>query len=135
MGFIEYCNDNNILLAVSPPHATHTLQPLDVCTFKPLSNAYSTQLVGYLQDGQESLNINKGDFFPLFWRSWASVFKHPLIKRSYEAIDIHPTNPEVILKKFAKEASDPDSSQSVLSGEDQLKLKSIARRGVKDQNS
>ncbi|KAG9191609.1 hypothetical protein G6011_01526 [Alternaria panax] len=41
----------------------------------------------------------------------------------------------VVLKKFAKEASDSDSGNSVLSGSDWLKLKSIVRRKVKDQNS
>jgi hypothetical protein len=46
----------------------------------------------------------------------------------------NPANPEVVLKKFAKEASDSDSSNSVLSGEDWLKLKSIVRRTVKDQS-
>jgi hypothetical protein len=135
MDFIKYCNDNKILLFVLPPHATHTLQPLNVVMFKPLATAYSTQLMGYLQDSQGLLNLTKGDFFPLFWRSWSSVFKPPLIKRSFEATGIQPANPDVILKKFAKEASDSDSSQSVLSGEDWLKLKSIVRREVKDQSS
>ncbi|KAF7577485.1 hypothetical protein PtrM4_017250 [Pyrenophora tritici-repentis] len=135
MEFIEYCHDNKILLFVFPPHATHTLQPLDVVMFKPLSNAYSTELARYLQDSQGLLNLTKGDFFPLFWSSWTSVFKPPLIKRSFEATGIHPANPDAVLKKFAKEASDSDSSQSVLSGEDWLKLKSIVRREVKDQGS
>ncbi|KAI1688435.1 hypothetical protein KJE20_01612 [Pyrenophora tritici-repentis] len=103
--------------------------------FKPLSNAYSTELARYLQDSQGLLNLTKGDFFPLFWSSWTSVFKPPLIKRSFEATGIHPANPDAVLKKFAKEASDSDSSQSVLSGEDWLKLKSIVRREVKDQGS
>ena len=73
--FIEYCHEHKILLAVLPPHATHTLQPLDVCMFKPLADAYSTQLQGFLQDSQGLLNLTKGDFFPLFWSSWTSVFK------------------------------------------------------------
>jgi hypothetical protein len=135
MDFINYCHDKRILLAVLPPHSTHTLQPLDVGMFKPLSNAYSTELAEYLQDSQGLLNLTKGDFFPLFWRSWTSVFKPKLIKRSFEATGIHPANPEVVLKKFAKEASDSDSSQSVLPGEDWLKLKSIVRREVRDQSS
>lgn len=66
MDFINYCHDHKILLAVYPPHATHTLQPLDVVMFKPLANAYSTQLTQYLQDSQGILNITKGDFFLLF---------------------------------------------------------------------
>ncbi|KAI1665406.1 Pogo transposable element [Pyrenophora tritici-repentis] len=136
MDFINYCNDHKILLAVYPPHATHTLQPLDVVMFKPLANAYSTELAEYLQDSQGLLNISKGDFFPLFWRAWSKTFKPLLIKRSFEATGIHPPNPEVVLKKFAKEASDSEeSSTSVLSGEDWLKLKSIVRREVRDQSN
>ena len=46
--FIEYCHEHKILLAVLPPHATHTLQLLDVCMVKPLSDAYLTELNGYL---------------------------------------------------------------------------------------
>jgi transposase len=48
LDFIQYCNDNKILLAVFPPHLTYTLQPLDVVLFKPLSDAYSTQLSSHL---------------------------------------------------------------------------------------
>ncbi|KAG9188192.1 hypothetical protein G6011_02115 [Alternaria panax] len=63
------------------------------------------------------------------------VFKPLLIKRSFKATGIYLANLDVVLKKFAKEASDSDSSQPVLSGEDWLKLKSIVRREVKDQGS
>ena len=79
--------------------------------------------------------MTKGDFFPLFWRAWGNVFKPPLIKKSFEATGIYPANPDVVLEKFAKQASDSDSSNSVLSGSDWLKLKSIVRREVKDQGS
>ncbi|KAI1683104.1 Pogo transposable element [Pyrenophora tritici-repentis] len=67
MDFINFCNDNKILLAVFSSHATHTLQPLDVSLFKPLSDAYSNELAKYLQDSQGLLPIVKGDFFHLFW--------------------------------------------------------------------
>ena len=35
--FINYCDKNKILVLVFHPHATSTLQPLDVSCFKPLS--------------------------------------------------------------------------------------------------
>ena len=35
--FLDYCDKNRILVLVYPPHATHTLQPLDVSCFKSLS--------------------------------------------------------------------------------------------------
>ena len=35
--FIDYCDENKILVLVYPPYATYMLQPLDVLCFKPLS--------------------------------------------------------------------------------------------------
>jgi len=46
--FIDYCDSYRILLAVFPPHSTHTLQPLDVVCFKPLSASYSNELSTHL---------------------------------------------------------------------------------------
>jgi hypothetical protein len=48
MDFINFCNDNKILLAVFPSYATYTLQPLDVSLFKPLLDAYLIELANYL---------------------------------------------------------------------------------------
>jgi hypothetical protein len=42
--FLAFCDENKILLFVFPPHSTHTLQPLDVVCFKPLSSSYSQAL-------------------------------------------------------------------------------------------
>jgi len=39
--FIDYCDRLKILLMVFPPHSTHTLQPLDVGLFKPLSTRFT----------------------------------------------------------------------------------------------
>jgi len=66
MDFIKYCDDNRILLAIFPPHATHTLQPLDVCMFKPLSTAYSAALADHIDKCQGLSSISKRDFFRLF---------------------------------------------------------------------
>jgi hypothetical protein len=135
MDFINFCNDNKILLAVFPPHATHTLQPLDVSLFKPLSDAYSIELANYLQDSQGLLPIQKGDFFPLFWTAWSKAFKPQTIKKAFEATGIYPPNADVILQKYNKEAYNSDeSSSSCLSGDDWIKLESIIRRTVKDQH-
>jgi hypothetical protein len=79
MDFIEYCDQHKILLAVFPPHSTHTLQPLDVVMFKPLSTAYSKELSDYLHHSQGLLSVKKGDFFPLFWRAWVTSFKKSTI--------------------------------------------------------
>jgi hypothetical protein len=41
MALLNYCNANKILLVVFLPHVTHSLQPLDVVMFAPLSTVYS----------------------------------------------------------------------------------------------
>jgi hypothetical protein len=66
MGFIIYCNTHELLLAVFPPHSTHTLQLLDVVIFRPLSAAYSKQLSLCFYKSQSFLHIKKGSYFAWF---------------------------------------------------------------------
>jgi hypothetical protein len=74
MNFIEYCNQNWILLMVYPPHSNHTLQPLDVAMFKPLSSAYSGQVVAFMERCQGLPSMSKREFYPMFVTAWeASV--------------------------------------------------------------
>jgi hypothetical protein len=50
--FFEYCNQNKILLAIYPPHSTHTPQPLGVVMFMPLATAYSSKVAGFMERSQ-----------------------------------------------------------------------------------
>ena len=139
MDFIEYCDQNKILLAIFPPHSTHTLQPLDVVMFKPLSTAYSTELSSFLYKSQGLLPIKKGDFFPLFWKAWVSSFKNTTILKSFEATGISPINPDVILKRFTNTTPDEqesrESSTSALSASDWRKMEQLVRVAVKDRDT
>jgi hypothetical protein len=47
---------------ILPPHSSHTLQPLDVVLFKPLSQAYSNELTNHLHKAQGLILIKKEDF-------------------------------------------------------------------------
>ena len=139
MDFLNYCDKNKIIPAILPPHSTHTLQPLDIVMFKPLSTAYSKELTTYLHNGQGLAGIKKGDFFHLFWKAWASTFTQALILRSFEATGIAPLQPHVILQRFDKhspESSDGNSSStSVYSGKDWLKIETLLRKVASDQSS
>jgi hypothetical protein len=66
MKFIEYCDSNQILLAIFPAHASHTLQPLDVALFSPLINAYTKRLDDFIRDSQGFTRVTKRDFFSPF---------------------------------------------------------------------
>jgi transposase len=106
MDFINYCDSHRIILAILPPHSTHTLQPLDVVMFKPLSSAYSKALTNHLQTTQGLIPINKTDFFPLFWQAWVPSFKDEAILKAWEATGIWPQEAEHILKRFNHEPHD-----------------------------
>ena len=134
MDFINYCDKNKILLAILPPHSTHTLQPLDVAMFKPLSTVYSAELSSYLHTSQGLVSIKKGDFFPLFWKAWETSFKESTILKSFEATGISPPDPDPILDRFAQDQESGDSSSSGLSDHDWRKMDRVIRSAVKDQS-
>jgi hypothetical protein len=64
--FLNLCLNKRILLIIFPPHATYTLQPLDVVLYGPLSGNYRKVLTTYLHNSLGLLTVKKGDFFPLF---------------------------------------------------------------------
>jgi len=135
MDFIDYCDQNRILLAILPPHSTHTLQPLDVAMFKPLSTAYSAELSRYLHRSQGLASITKGDFFPLFWNAWKASFKESTILSSFRVTGISPPDPDQILDRFTRSQESRESSLSALSDDDWRKMDRLIRSAVKDQGS
>jgi hypothetical protein len=138
MDFIEYCHQNRILLAIFPPHSTHTLQPLDVVMFKPLSSAYSSELAHHQQQALGHLPIKKGDFFPLFWSAWITSFKKETILKSFEATGIWPMNADVILQRFSNTSTESIRGQtdaSRLSPSDWYHMERLMRSAVNDRAS
>ena len=57
MDFIKMCIKYRILLAIYPPHSTHTLQPLNVLCFSPLAGNYSKGLTDHLHTSQGSPRV------------------------------------------------------------------------------
>ena len=139
MEFIEYCDANKILLAVYPPHATHTLQPLDVSMFKPLSTAYSNEISAFMARSQGLVSMSKRDFYPLFYRAWQASFKAETIQKAFMVTGLSPFNPEVILQKFNTKQSisnhNSDSESSALSASDWRKIRALIDRAVNQKDS
>ena len=134
MKFIDYCDSHRILLAIYPPHSTHTLQPLDVCLFRPLSQAYSNQLAIFMDQCQGFSSITKRDFFRLFWNAWNTSFTPENIHSGFKATSLHPFNPELIITKFTKKNDDRSSStsstRSVIAAEDWKRIKKLLHNVV-----
>jgi hypothetical protein len=135
--FIEYCDQNRILLMIYPPHSTHTLQPLDVVMFKPLSSAYSGQVAAFMERCQGLTSMSKRDFYPMFMTAWEASFKEDTILKAFEATGVSPFAPEVILKRFNKQSTQgslSDSDSSALSASNWRKTESLIRQVVKDRS-
>jgi hypothetical protein len=110
--FLDYCVKNRILVARFPPHATHTLQPLDVVVFRSLSAAYNRALDDFKNKSHGLISIAKRDFFSIFWRAWEPTMQPSLIKKAFEATGLSPPNPAVILERFESDSSDDEDSGS-----------------------
>jgi hypothetical protein len=85
--FINFCDANRILLA-NLPLSTHSLQPLDVVLFSPLSGAYTIQLGRRTQRSQGLTRTAKADFFTNFWEAWGSTMRPELIMKSFQATGV-----------------------------------------------
>ena len=137
MDFIEYCDRNRILLAVYPPHSTHTLQPLDVVMFKPFSSAYSSQVAAFMERCQGLTSMSKRDFYPMFMAAWEASFKKDTILKAFEATGLSPFQLEVILRRFkqpAQSGQSSDSDSSALSASDWRKIRRLVDDAVADRD-
>ena len=137
--FISYCDSHKILLMVFPPHATHTLQPLDVVCFKPLAQNYTKELDQHNFDTQGKAPVKKSDFFSLFWPAWVNTFTKKLVLTAFETTGIHPPNANVILSRFRTPSppiirTPPEQTgpQAASTEPNWLKAKSLLRSVVKD---
>jgi hypothetical protein len=106
--FLKYCLAHKILLCILLPHSTHSLQPLDVVLFGPLSRAYTVKLSDYLQCSKGLLPVRKQDFFLLFWDAYITSFTRDNILKSFEATGIEPHNASVVLNRFRTPTPQPD---------------------------
>ncbi|KAF7572881.1 hypothetical protein PtrM4_077860 [Pyrenophora tritici-repentis] len=129
--FINFCDKNKILLAVFPPHSTHTLQPLNVVMFSPLAGAYSKVLADFMDMCQGLSSITKCDFFRLFYIAWDVSFHSKSILKSFQCTGLSPFDPQQILARYASaDATRPSSSDSitsVISASDWRKIERLLR--------
>ena len=138
MPFLNWCNENKILVAVYPPHSTHRLQPLDVSVFSPLGVYYSQELDKFLHDCQGLCSVTKRDFLRLFWPAWIKALTAKNSLSGWKKTGLYPFNPLEILdifkpKEIATRPSSSDSGNSILSASDWKKLKGLLRDVVAEE--
>ena len=114
MKFINYCDQNGILLAILPPHSTHRLQPLDVAIFSPLATTYSGQIDAFIQSSRGFGRITKRVFWSLFRNIWKSALTSSNIYAGFSVTGIHPFKPSKVLLQLQIETPSLPTSDSEL---------------------
>jgi len=132
MKFLDWCEQNKVLVALYPPHSTHRLQPLDVSLFNPLANYYSQNLNDWIFKSQGLSRISKRDFFDLFWPAYQAAFTHANIKSGWEKTGLLPFNPSQVIKQIKPDARpvSSHSSSSALSEADWRKVRRLMKSVV-----
>jgi hypothetical protein len=135
MEFLTYAIRKRILIMVFPSHSTHTLQPLDVGMFGPLSRAYSSELARFQQQSQGLLQVKKADFYGFFKTAYASAFTKKNIRSAFKATGIWPKDRSVVTTKF-KYTTPPDQTDNIepshLSPADWARVDRLLKEAVKE---
>jgi hypothetical protein len=74
MRFINYYDQNRILLAILSPHSTHRLQSLDIDLFEPLAEYYHQEINRFVANIQEFVSISKRYFWNFFYKAYTRAF-------------------------------------------------------------
>ncbi|KAF9728450.1 transposase [Paraphaeosphaeria minitans] len=122
---------------VFPSHSTHTLQPLDVSIFGPLSSYYSSELSRQQQRSHGLLPVVKADFYGLFKSAYASSFTAANIMAAFEATGIWPIDRTPVTTKFNYTTPPEQIDQigsSHLSPADWKRTQRLLEQVVKDNN-
>ena len=111
MKFLDWCEQNKILVTLYSSHSTHRLQSLNVSLFNSLTNYYSQNLNDWIFKIQELSRISKRDFFDLFWSAYQAAFTSVNIKSEWKKTELLPFDLSQIIKQIKSNARS-DSSHS-----------------------
>jgi hypothetical protein len=100
MEFINWTDQNSIIIYILLAHTIHRLQPLDVRLFSLLSTAYLNQLNSLMHKSLGIVSMTKRFFYLLFRDAhWASFIKKNIL-HAFEKSGIFLVDPEKVLGKL-----------------------------------
>lgn len=98
--FIEYCENNQILLYTLPPHTTHILQPLDGKPFQQYKHYHAKAVNNAARWGECA--FEKRQFLEELPGIRRNTFKSQTIKSGFAERGIYPFNPDPTLETLEK---------------------------------
>lgn len=96
--FVDYCEQNNIIVYCLPANSAHLLQPLDVCLFSPLQHHYSKAVEDYFLT--TSISISRDTFYPLFKKARSQAYSLDSIRNVFCTCGIVPLQARSVLEKL-----------------------------------
>jgi len=74
MRFINYADENRILLVILPLYSTHRLQPLNVGLFGTFAQCYTQEIDHFIAEYQGYITIFKRHFWTFFLKAYTRAF-------------------------------------------------------------
>ena len=96
--FIEYCDNNKIVVFCLPPHSSHLLQPLDVVVFQPYKHYHAETVEAATRMGCGE--FDKAEFLDQNDSIRQSTFKSSTIRFAFLATGLIPFNPSIVISKL-----------------------------------
>jgi len=100
---IRFCIDNNIQVALMPPHSSHICQPLDIACFGPLKKTMSDEIDPLIRHGVA--RIMKFEWTGSYQRARKSALSVSNIKAGFRSAGLVPFNRQKVLTKIPQQPS------------------------------
>ena len=97
--WVAHCMDNNIILAILPPHSSHLTQPLDVGVFGSLKKHMAAQIDPLIRLGVA--RIQKVEWLAAFVIAHEKALRTENILSGFRGTGIHPFLPTIVLNRVA----------------------------------
>lgn len=98
---MDFCEKNEIILFLLPPHTSHLLQPLDVGVFHAFKHWHSETIADATQTGCGK--FTKIEFLAALSSIRQKTFKKRTVRHGFSLTGIHPFDPDVVLDKLAED--------------------------------
>ena len=97
--WVAHCMDNDILLAILPPHSSHLTQPLDVGVFGSLKKHMAAEIDPLIRLGVT--RIQKVEWLAAFVIAHGKALRIENILSGFRGTGIHPFLPSKVLNRVA----------------------------------
>ena len=93
--FLQFCDNNDIILFGFPPHSTHFIQPCDVGLFGPYKHHFTEMVNEAVRIGYTT--IGKQEFLSMLAQARAKAMKPSTIISAFKRAGIEPINAQLTI--------------------------------------